>query len=530
MKAKFSFFTLFFLLSLCFSKNVLFASGRRNKTEEITPVGAEYVLCITSPDVSALPLSRQIAGDTVVKNFTSTLSNLSFRFRGEEEAAYYRDYAWSKARSDAAKALDAKRAERDQLIYRGDSTLRYRKNLKAINEAILQLEADLYKTEALVPVAELKPVFKLTAGNMDGNFPLPPGAGSENPFCIQQNADAFIVSSLSEYHDRVYLNIKMYTRYTGSYSFEDSVLFSSEDLSKAIDEISVRLAAAVSKTFQSTFIVRTGSPEAMVLVDGSFAGMGETDLQTHLPGEVEISIYADNYVPVSFPLELNPAELTELYIDLTPFGTSAFQVTVPDNPGSKVFLGSLYLGEAPLTMELPKTTLSYISVETPEGRIGTTVYRDSELVRGNAEFVSRDRTEAVFSTRIPRSAEEKRVERARRGFYGFYGAFWFILPAALIVSGVAGTYISANNDYITNNPDPDTIDYDKYQRNYERALTARKVQIGANITWGVALGAVVFQIVRYLVISGRDSSPIVKAPPKPVTVEPLLSETAEGIP
>ena len=478
------------LLLLFFAGEGLFAFGRREAQEEKQPVNTEYVFCITAPDVSALPLSRQITGDTVIRDLAGTLSALSYRFRGEEEASYYRDYAWAKSRSDAAKALAAKRSERDLLIYRGDPSWRYRKNLKAVDEAILDLEDELAKIDAFAPEAEPKPLFALTSGNMAGTYPEPPKPGAEFRFCLEQKADAFLTGTLSEYHGRIYLNIKMYTLHTRSFSFQDSVLFSSEDLNEAMAEISGRLAAAVSETFQSVILVHASPSDAMVLIDGSFAGVGEMGEKTHLPGNVEISIRADNHVPVSFPLELSPGELAELFIELTPLGLSAFEATVPAYPGSKVYLGSLYVGETPLTLELPRTEFSYISVETPGGDIGSAVYRDNEMLKGSAQFVRQEDSvrEAVFGTKKPVSPEEKRVERARRGFYGAYGAFWVILPVSLLTAGVANTYITVN----------------------ENVNLWKGVRLGAHIAWGAALGVTFSQIFRYLYISGADAAPIVK--------------------
>jgi len=501
MKRDFGIFSVIFiraeglliLLLLCFGQG-LFASGRKAVQEEIVPVNTEYVFCITAPDVSALSLSRQITGDTVVRSLAGSLSNLSFRFRGEEEAAYYRDYAWARSRSEAAGVLAAKRNERDLLIYRGDPSWRYRKNLKSIDEAILGLEADLEKLEALAPVAEAKPSFTLTAENRNGTYPAPPVPGGEYRFCTDRNADAFLAMAISEYHGRMYLDIRMYTLHTRSYSFEDSVLFSSEDLNEAMDEISVRLAAAVSETFQSAIVVHAEPPDAMILINGALAGLGEMEKQIRLPGNVDISIVADNHVPVSFPLELNSGELAELFIELTPLGVSAFEAVVPNNPGSRVYLGSLYLGETPFTLEIPRNEFSYISVETSSGEIGSVVYRDNNLVKGSAQFTGQPggAREAVFNTKIPVSPEEKRVDRARRGFYGAYGAFWIILPLASLAANYAKNYLYTN----------------EYKPLW---LTVR---IGANVAWGSALGVTLFQVFRYLYVSRADATPIVKVPRK----------------
>jgi len=496
----------------------LFAFGGKEAAQPNEPVNTAWTLCITAFDNSSLSLARQITGDTVVRNLAGKLSDLEFRFRDDEETAYYRNYAWAKSRATAAKALEAKRSERDLLIYKGDPSWKYRKNLKAADDAIAQLQADLAGIDALAPAVEPKPAFSLCDDNKNGTYPLPPKQGSEYRFCTDQKVDAFLTGSLSEYHGRILLNIRMYTLYTHSYSYEDFVLFSSEDLNSAMDEISGRLAAAVSDTLPSAVVVHAKPDDAMVMVDGDFKARGETETLTHSPGSADIAVRADNYVPFSYSLDLNPGELAELYIDLTPLGYSAFSAVVPGSPASKVFIGSLYMGETPLALKLPRNISTYISVETPDGKVGSAVFRDDSLVRGDAQFVRADNTgggvntaensgpEAVFSTKVPISPEEKRVDKARRGFYGAYGAFWFVLPASLLTAGIAGTYIFANNIA------PPDLDLGLRKTIYDRAVTGQNVQVAAYSVMGVALGITFIQIFRYLYVSGGDATPIVKAP------------------
>jgi hypothetical protein len=90
---------------------------------------------------------------------------------------------------------------------------------------------------------------------------------------------------------------------------------------------------------------------------------------------------------------------------------------------------------------------------------------------------------------FPPSEEEKKVEKTRRSFYSFYGAFWIILPAALIASGIADTYAGIN-------------------------VNAGYVQTGATAAWVSSLGLTFFQIFRYLYASVGDSTPIVKVKEK----------------
>jgi len=489
MKSRFLFVS-FFLLIFVFVCAELFASGRKQEPDLVT-VNTEWTLCITAPDVSGLSPARQITGDTVSRNLIRELQGLNFRLRGDEEVFYYRDYAWMTARAAAAKALAAKRSERDLLIYRGDRPWRYRKNLKVIDDAILKLEEDLAKVDDFAPSVEGRPLFKLVDANLNGNFPRPPEEGEEYRFCTTQKADAFIASSLLEYHDRLYLTVRLYTLYSRSFSFEDSVLFSSDDIAGALEEITNRLAAAISAIQLTGILVHVTPDDSMVIIDGSYVARDEK--LTFLPGTVEVTVRADNYVPVSVPVELKSGELSELFISLTPMGLSAFDINVPGKPGSRVFLGSRYVGETPLALDLPRQEYGYISVETPDGEIGSMIYRDHDFIRGNAQFTWADnRGRADIFAKPPRSAEEKRVEKARRGFYIAYGAFWVILPASLLTAGYARTNVEANLNVGRNTG----------------------IYYGAQAVWGTSLAVTISQIVRYLYVSGEDARPIVRVPEK----------------
>jgi hypothetical protein len=478
-----------------------FASGKTEAAPE--PLNKEWTLCITAFDVSGLPPSRQILGEVLVREISESLKNVERRFRSGTEAGYYKDYAWSKSRAEAAKALQAKRTERDMLIFRGEPDWRYRKNLKAAEDQILDLEAKLKEIEAAVPEVSGEPVFKLSDANNSGAPPAPPKEGGEYRFCASQKADALLTGKVSEFYGRIFVSLKMFTLYTRSYSWEDSIIFSSEDLNEAVDELSGRLVAAVSETLPAVIAVHAEPEDAMVLINGTFAGLGEVSPRERSPGKAEIEAFAENRVPAKVDTELNAGEMTEVFIDLPPLSLSAFSVTVPGSPGSSVYQGSLFRGYAPLSLELPRDQFAYISVEAPSGETGSAVYLSDRIVRGNAEFVREEKNgeeeNLAFTTRLFPSPEEKRVEKARRAFYTSYGIFWFALPAALLTAAISSSYIDAYN-------------YSGNSAVYDKAITGSYATIGGYATMGVSLAGTFFFIFRYLYYSGSDSAPLARFP------------------
>jgi hypothetical protein len=493
-----TFFRVLLLLSV-FSH--AFASGKNEAAPE--PLNKEWTLCISAFDVSGLPPSRQVLGDVLVRAITESLKNVERRFRSGTESEYYQDYAWSKSRAEAAKALETKRNERDVLLFRGDPDWRYKKNLKTVEEQILELEKKLREIEALKPEVSGDPVFKLSDANNNGAAPAPPQEGGEYRFCTSRKADALLTGKVLEFHGRIFVSLKMFTLYTRSYSWEDSVIFSSEDLNAVMDELSGRLVAAVSETLPAAIAVHAKPEDAMVLINGAFAGTGEVPPRDRSPGAVEVAVVAENHAQAKIDVELNAGETTELFIDLSPLSVSAFSVTVPGSPGSSVYLGSLFRGYAPLTLEVPGDQFAYISVEAPSGETGSAVYLSDRVIRGSAEFVREEENgeerDLAFTTRLFPPPEEKRVEKARRAFYTSYGIFWFALPAALLTAAISSSYIDAYN-------------YGADPGMYDKALNGYYATIGGYAAMGASLAGTFFFIFRYLYYSGSDAAPLARFP------------------
>jgi hypothetical protein len=169
---------------------------------------------------------------------------------------------------------------------------------------------------------------------------------------------------------------------------------------------------------------------------------------------------------------------------------------VPGSPGSSVYSGGLFLGTTPFSTEFSADRLSYISVETPSGEIGSAVYEGNGNVRGSAEFIRLQNT-LSFSTAVPISPEEKRVAVARDRFYSAYGRFWIALPVSLLTIGLSNSYIYAYN-YGTN----------PTREMYNTKKTWSYVRIGAFVVIGLAVIDTVYHVIRYLSASGADANPV----------------------
>jgi hypothetical protein len=436
------------------------------------PIHKEWVLCVTAFDVSALPLSNRIAGETMAKALVDALDPVNRRIRVSREYAYYADYARAKALAEAGQALAAKREERDLLLYRGNPSWKYRRELKAADEAIAELEA-AYREADKIPPIEGEPEFMLTEENAGGGFPSPPEPGNEYRFCRDQKVDAFLAGSVSEYYGRILISLKLYTLFTRSFQYEDSIVFSLEDMDNAVDELAGRLMAAVSGSAPAAITVRAVPAHAAVIIDDSFAGRGGTTIVERPPGPVELRVFAEDHRTFAGEVELNPGELAELYINLTPIAQAALTVTVPGVPSASVYRGALYAGEAPLTITMDQGSYEHISVESAGGS-ATMVFQGID-------------GDAVFEVREPGN---RQVERMRRRFYGAWGRFWVILPAAILINGIAATYTNAYN-------------YQGDPGIYDEANNFRYISIAAWTVFGCTVAESIYRAFRYLYSSNE---------------------------
>lgn len=462
--------------------------GKTDAGEPYPTQNREWVLSVTALDVSSLPHSQQLLGEVMTRNLVEALKKVDHRIRPSEEYLYYTHYAWSKSQAAAAKTLVAKREERDKLLFGGDPPWKYRKTLKTLEKDIEKLEEALGKAEAEVPLIAERPVFKFTDDTLKGTFPLPPKPGGEYRFCVNQKADAFLAGTIGAFHGRLYISLKLYTRYTGSFQYEDSSIFSSENMVQAVDELANRLVAVVSEAPPASLLVHTKPEEAILLVDGSFAGRGAVGPREYPPGSIDIESFADNYKPLSMSLDLTEGELAELYINLQPLSKRSLTITVPGE--AKVYQGALYRGETPLPVEIPRTALEHFQIETTEGAAA------SVIIQGR-EQTETSQAPLTLKPKPIHSAEEQRVEKSRRRLYGAYGRFWIALPVAFVINGIATAHINAYNR--TGNPDL-----------YDGALTRYYIAIGTSIAAGVALAETFYRIFRYIRTGGEGATVLVK--------------------
>jgi hypothetical protein len=477
------------LICLCLLPWTVF--GRGSEEEERVYEYGEWILCITEFDVSAMSPSRRIAGEVIVRNLVESLNTVDRRIRVSREYAWYEDYSWTQKRQAAAKALADKRGERDALLYKGDPSWRYRRALGTIDDEIRELEKKLREAERNAPLVVAEPVLKTTEGNTGGTFPPPPAAGEEYAFCRKEKADAFLAGSVAEFHNRLYVKLRLYTMYTGSWVYEDDILFSQEDMNDASGELSGRLAAAVSGSAAAYVAVSTEPEDAMVLINGAYAGRGRIPPREHIPGPVTVGVSAEGHEPMTAELELEAGETAEITASLQPLGFSGVRIFVPGQTQAQIYQGALYVGDAPFTLRLPVNQYGYVSMEIPDGRFAQAIFFNEEN-SWETGYLS-------LKPRPRRNPDEGRVNRARRAYYWVWGGVWILGASAWLINGVSNVEIQGSNA----NPNRTAEMVDRAQLMYY-------LNIGAIAAVGAAVITEFIMMGRYVYTAGSDAPRVIR--------------------
>jgi len=479
---------------LFFSFNIqVFSFGRSQANEtEIQKQNTEWTLCVTEFDAKSMPQSKLSVASVITRKVVERLNEISYRTRVSPEYAYYEGYAWYKARSEAAKKLSAKLEERSLLIYNGERAWRYKQNLARVDAEIEKLTAAFKEIDNNAPAIETEPVFKLTERNVLSEYPEPPEKGNEFKFCKDQKADAFLSGKIIDFHGRYNISIKLYAVYTKTFIYEDSIIFSPDDLDSALSEILSRLILTLSGSRHAAIAVKTEPADALVLINRSFAGRGDLGIIERPPGKFEITASANEHESISIETELGAGEIAEIKIKLIP--QEFIDIEIPGTAeGAAVYRGALYVGQTPLTLRLPVNTMEYVEMESGNGLRGTAVFNTPE---GNDPAYS-------LSVKNRKPPVKGKVERARTMYYWAWGGLW--------VTGIA-SWITHYNFTASNS----AIKYNYYQtaeldqRFYDDNIRNYNIRNGTFIALGAVSVFWVVTMVRYLYLANRGSTPVVK--------------------
>jgi hypothetical protein len=409
---------------------LLFARGSSDTKRVIKD--NEWMLCIADFDDTALPPGQKATAGYIEKELTKRLDGLDYRLRGKDEYHYYWTAAWLGEQSTAAKKLAEKQKQRDELVFKPLANWEYKAQLKKIDEELATLREQLEDTELKSPDIGTIPVFDVTKDNINGTYPAPPEKGREYFFCKEQKANGFLSGKVSLYHERILVEVRLWTVWGRAYSFEDSIIFSVEDIDTALDELVARLINAISGMEYSIIVVRAEPANTVIIVDDVFASNnGETKEMQRTPGPVELTAYAENYTPMTTTVDLNEGERADVSFSLTPVPQATFNINTKTGEEAMVYRGALFAGMTPLTLSGALGEAEQVAVQTGSNKTAHRVFQ----INDNSNI----RLDPVTP------AAGDRIEKARTSFYNAFGRFWVGLPVCTMLWGMSQSYVGTYN-------------------------------------------------------------------------------------
>jgi hypothetical protein len=139
-------------------------------------------------------------------------------------------------------------------------------------------------------------------------------------------------------------------------------------------------------------------------------------------------------------------------------------------------------------MDVFSNQYEYLRAETPEGGIGSAVFKRDINLSGDAGSLE-------LNTVLPAPPGSNPVETTRKQLYGAYGRLWIALPLMFITLGLSSAY-QVNAGYSS-----ETI---------VKANVYKYVSWGSIAAFGLTLTETFYRIYQYSNISGKNTAPIVK--------------------
>jgi hypothetical protein len=344
----------------------------------------------------------------------------------------------------AAKGIATKQASRDALAFTADPLWKYKQNLKTADTA-LQTAWDTYHTALKTPAPVVaQPAFAFTPKDDAAKCPAPPAFAAFVPngdlseaeqldavkkFCKSNNCDAFFVAQLTLFHDRYVLDSKIYTIYAAEPVWTNQVIFSLEDMEKALASFLLSLDQEASGAKDAVLSIKASPDTAAIHTNASYAGQG-TAVINQSPGDLTVNVQAEGYETQSAELTLQAGTHTSAVFDLKPIPVYTLPVATAGGQSARVWEASNYLGTTPIDLKLPATGPVLLNLEDDAGKTASVVVSPPKQPAANA-------VPEGLTIALNEPLSGKTVEDYRKSAYNAYGALWIALPVTMVFTSVA---------------------------------------------------------------------------------------------
>ncbi|MCK5248323.1 MAG: PEGA domain-containing protein, partial [Spirochaetaceae bacterium] len=264
-------------------------------------------------------------------------------------------------------------------------------------------------------------------------YPVPPEGGdiwdtegaSPETFRRSAGLDVLITGSIVRVGDYFGISISAFG------PAGEEVLWEGAGSESEFEEISIEAGAAARRVILgrpwSSLTVQSDPSDAVISYNGRSVGVGFWSDSTLYPGEVLLEITAAGHAPQIIHEVLAPSGIR--VIDVILEETVQPQILVRTIPtGASVRLGNIWIGRAPLSVNLPDRVMS-ITVEKEGYRTRTIpLYPDAERLTIPLDYILVDPAVELAT--------------ARKRMYNSIAWFSFSLAPTIILMGVSQNYVN----------------------------------------------------------------------------------------
>ncbi|MEM5948895.1 PEGA domain-containing protein [Spirochaetia bacterium 38H-sp] len=364
------------------------------------------------------------------------LSDIGVHILSKEEIKAYNEYQRKEIINKLSDSLNAKLAERDELLFSSDFFSRWNDRVKK-NREIEEIRKKITDVDLLQDVNLDKVNMVLYKDNDSLPF-LDTSSGIRK--AMENNGVVFLISGQITVDEQyAVIDVSLYHFYLDSYIFSKRYAKKLEELDYLADDVAYDIASVFLGAVPASIRIKTDKNTA-IYIDDKAVGIGEAYLYFLIPGQHRLALEARNKKRLVRDVVLKEGENTD--IELIIEDESRRTIRIVSNPeAASVFVDGIFYGKTPCNVDVYSSSVielrkdGYSSIYLSAANLGDKI--DISFANPNIDW-------------------QKRVIEKRNKFYTSFGLFFLSLPVTVISYGLwedSYTAYHAANQSLASNAD-----------------------------------------------------------------------------
>ncbi|MBN2737315.1 MAG: PEGA domain-containing protein [Spirochaetales bacterium] len=410
--------------NFCFSFVILLLTCISLGAQDIVSAQETYTIIITQLKGNNLSAENQALLNSIPLLLKESISAITTHHLDPEEISALREEAVNTKLIQVYENLRDKKKDRDQLPYSQSSSSQkseYQKQIEGYLDEIREIKAyplENIQVKEILPVSLLRPQKK-------GELFAPPEF-SPLTYTKENNGDLLLTGSIEEIFGYFYLQIRLYDRLKAKLILDYNNSGEASDIIEELSELKAQVIPLVLGREYGRLSILPSDPKAFVFLNGSFAGIGKTEIPFIEPGDYSIEVAQKGFETKKLAVTLKKGDEIELAVDLTALDFG--QVALNSEPSeAMVYENSQYIGMTPLVINKLDTANQILLKK--EG------YQDKSLT------VDKNSSDQL---NIPLLLEGESLselqQKKRNDFYFAFGFFLLSLPVSFFLDVYSKDY------------------------------------------------------------------------------------------